>query len=150
MIRLGYIRNLLDFIMRMQSKYRPDLEQYYQEGRGRIAMLKICGSSGETLLLKEGGGAINYASPGEKAADVFQCSEDTFLDILAAAIGGKAKGVLREKWNNNHFVIMNAETGEADVVQIEKWARAFDLWGNLLSLSGLKAEDLFGRREVNR
>ena len=148
MIKFGYIKNLVDFIMKMQAKYRRDLDSYYQDGRGRVALLRICGSTGETMLLKEDGGSLKYAEAGDKAVDVFQCSEDTFIDILAAALGGRARGVLREKWVNNHFVIMNAETGEADVVQIEKWARGFDLWGNLLSMAGLKSEDLFGRKEV--
>jgi len=147
---MGYIKSLLDFIMKMQSKYRKDLDSYYQNGHGRVALLRIVGSTGENLLLKEDGGSLKYADAGDKAVDVFQCSEDTFIDILAAAIGGRAKGVLREKWNNNHFVIMNAETGEADIVQIEKWARGFDLWGNLLSMAGLKSDDLSGRKEVKQ
>jgi hypothetical protein len=145
---MGYIKNLVDFIIRMQDKYRKDLESCYQEGRGRVAQLRILGTTGEGLLLKEDGGTIRYADQNDQAVDVFQCSEDTFLDILAAAITGKAKGVLRQKWNNNHFVIMNAGTGEVDIVQIEKWARGFDTWGGLLHMAGLKSEDVIGKKEV--
>lgn len=141
-MKIGYIRNLVDFIMKMQAKFRPDLAQFYEEGHERVARLNILGTTGETLLLKEHNGSMMYAQPGDKAVDIFQCSEDTFLDILTAAIGGHAKGVLRQKWGNNNFRILNAETGETDIVQIEKWARAFDTWGNLLSMAGLTPDDL--------
>lgn len=124
----GYIKKLVDKIISLQSKYRPDLEEYYREGEGRVALLRVVGMDGETLLLKEHGGRIKYATGNENPVHIFRCSSDTFLDILAN------ETTIRKEATLGHFTIEDAKSGEINLVELEKWSKAFDRMRGLINL----------------
>lgn len=127
---MGYIRKLVDKIMDLQEKYRPDLEEYVHEGKDRVALLRVVGTSGETLLLKEQGGHIRYATGKETPVHIFRCSEDTFLDILANDTTIRKEATLGRR----HFTIEDAKSGEINIVELAKWSRAFDRMRGLLTV----------------
>ena len=125
---MGYIKNIVDKIISLQDKYRPDLQEYYQEGKNRVALLRVVGMDGETLLLKEDGRRIRYAEGNENPLHIFRCSSDTFLDILAN------ETTIRKEATLGHFTIEDAESGEINLVELEKWSKAFDRMRGLISL----------------
>lgn len=126
MIELGDYKEIIDLVIRLQDKFTTDLEEYMQEGEGRIALLRVIGSGGENILLKEEGGRIKYALESDKPVHIFKCSEDTFLDIL------DNKTTVRQEWNLGHFTIEDAKSGEVNMTEIFKWSRAFDRMKGLL------------------
>lgn len=128
MIRMGYIKNLMDKLISLQERIRPDLEEYVQEGKGRVALLRIVGMDGETLLLKEENGRMKYAEKGEKAVHIFRCSSDTFLDLLAG------DSTVRKEATLGHFTIEDAESGEINLIELEKWSKAFARMKGLLGV----------------
>jgi hypothetical protein len=127
-IKFGYIKNLLDKIIAMQDRFHPDLAEYTQEGEGRVARLNIVGMDGELILLKEEGGRIRYADPNEKPVHVFRCSSDTFLDLLSG------DSTVRKEATLGHFIIEDADSGEINLVELEKWSKAFERMRGLLQV----------------
>jgi hypothetical protein len=77
------------------------------------------------------GARIMYADGNESAKHIFTCSIDTFLSILSG------EESLREAITKKHFAIENAETGEIDLVELEKWSRTFERLRYLLKKFGL-------------
>ncbi|MFQ6075878.1 MAG: hypothetical protein ACE5Z5_07070 [Candidatus Bathyarchaeia archaeon] len=124
---MGYIKNLLDRLLEMQDRFRSEAVEYYREGEGRVSLLRVVGMSGETLLLKEEGGRIRYAEGNENPVHVFRCSEDTFLDLLAN------ETTIRREVTLGHFTIEDASSGEINLVEMEKWAKAFERLRGLIS-----------------
>ena len=125
---MGYIKNLVDKIIVLQDKFRPDLEEYYQEAQSRTALLRVVGMDGETLLLKAEGGRIKYADPNDRPVHIFRCSSDTFLDLLAD------ETTVRKEATLGHFTIEDAVSGQINLVEIEKWAKAFERMRGLLKI----------------
>lgn len=125
---MGYIKNIVDKIISLQEKYRPDLQEYYRDGKNRVALLRVVGMDGETLLLKEEGGIIRYAEGNENPVHIFRCSSDTFLDVLAN------ETTIRKEATLGHFTIEDAISGQINLVEIEKWAKAFERMRGLLKI----------------
>jgi len=117
---LGYIKNLMDKVISLQNRFRTDLEEFYQEVKSRTALLRIVGLDGETLLLKVENGKIKYGDPNEKPVHVFRCSSDTFLDLLSGDT------TVRKEATLGHFTIEDANSGEINIIELEKWSKAFD------------------------
>ena len=116
----------MDKIISLQNKFRPELEEYTQGIVSRAAILRIVGVDGETLLLKLENGNVHYGDASDKPVHIFRCSSDTFLDLLAADT------TVRKAATLGHFTIEDANTGDINVVEIEKWSRAFDNMRSLL------------------
>ena len=66
-----------------------------------------------------GGGRIEYAQGSETPEDIFRCTSDTFLNVLSGDED------LREAITKGHFLIESASTGTVDLVECQKWAKAF-------------------------
>ena len=118
----------MDKIISLQSKFRPDLEEYTQEVKSRTALLRIVGLDGETLLLKVENNKFKYADPDDKPVHVFRCSTDTFLDLLAGDT------TIRKEATLGHFTIEDANSGEINIVELEKWSKVFDRMKGLLKV----------------
>lgn len=128
MVSLGYIKNLVEKLFLLQDKFKPELDEYTQEEKGRVALLRVVGLSGETLLLKEQNGRLQYAESGDQPVHVFRCSEDTFLDLLAGDT------TIRKEATLGHFTIEDAESGDINLVELERWAKAFERMKGLLKV----------------
>ena len=116
---MGYVKEIIDKILHLQSRFYPDAEEYYTMGAGNVSLLRVVGFDGESVLLKCDGSRIEYAQGDEPLVHIFRCTADTFLDVLS---GDKD---LREAITKNQFVIESASNGHIDLVECEKWARAF-------------------------
>lgn len=125
---MGYIKNLMDKVIALQTKFRPDMEEYYQEAKTRTALLRIVGLDGETLVLTVNNGRISYGDPNDKPVHVFRCSSDTFLDLLSG------ETTVRKEATLGHFTIEDANSGEINIVELEKWSKAFDRMRGLLKV----------------
>ena len=123
---MGYIKGLVDKLIGLHKQFYPDLEEYIKEGKGNVALLRVVGMSGETLMLKEENGKLKYAEASDKPVHVFRCSEDTFLDILANDT------TVRKEATLGHFTIEDAKSGEINLIEIEKWSKAFERMRGLL------------------
>jgi len=116
----GYIRRIIDKLLALQDRFYPEVEEYYRAGEGRVALLKVVGVDGDSVLLKCEKGRVRYADGNEKPVHVFRTSVDVFLDLVS---GDRD---LRECIAKGSFVIEDASTGTVDVVELEKWAKAFE------------------------
>lgn len=123
---MGYIKRILDKLLSMQEKIYSEAKPYIVQGEGIVSLLRVVGLSGETLLLKCEGGRIRYASGEETPIHIFKVSEDTFLDILS---GDES---VRQAITLNHMTIENTKTGNIDLVEMQKWSRAFEELRGLL------------------
>jgi len=119
----------MDKVIALQTKFRPDMEEYYQEVKTRTALLRIVGLDGETLVLKVNNGRISYGDPDDKPLHVFRCSSDTFLDLLSGDT------TVRKAATLGHFIIEDANTGDINIVEIEKWSKAFDRMRGMLVMA---------------
>jgi len=104
----------------MQEKFYPDVWPYLHQGRGNVALLRVIGEKGDTLMLKCNGSKLMYADGNEKVKHIFTCTVDTFLNLLSG------EETMREAVTKRHFAIEDAESGEIDIVEIEKFSRAFE------------------------
>jgi len=125
---MGYIKRILDKVLSMQERFYPEAKPYIMQGEGLVSLLRVVGLDGETLLLKCEGGRIRYASGDENPIHIFKVSEDTFLDILS---GDES---LRQAITLNHMTIENTRTGQIDLVEMQKWSRAFEELRGLLKV----------------
>lgn len=117
---MGYVKRIVDKLLKLQDKLYPYVADYYAAGEGRVGLLRVVGVDGEEVLLKCEGGRLVYAKPGEKPHHVFKCTTDTFLSLVLG------EEDFREALAKGHLVIESGFTGEVDVVEMEKWARAFE------------------------
>jgi len=116
----SFKRKLLELLLRLQNKFYPEVEEYASNINERVSLLRVVGIDGESLLLKYHNGRISYAKGNETPVHIFRTTIDTFLDVLSGDED------LRESITKGHFVIENASTGSIDLVECEKWARAFN------------------------
>lgn len=117
---MSYVRKIVDKLLSLQDRFYPEVEEYYRVGEGRVALLRVVGVGGDSVLLKCEGGRIRYAGGSESPLHVLRCSVDTFLDIVSGDED------LREAMTRGHLVIEDASTGTVDLVEMYKWARAFE------------------------
>lgn len=122
---MSYIKQIIDKLITIQDKFYPYAEEYFKEGEGKVSLVKIVGIDGESVMLKVKGGRIQYASDNDIPIHVFKCSIDTFLDLITG------EEDLREAITKGHFVIEHASTGTIDLVELEKWAKAFSKLKNV-------------------
>jgi len=118
---MGEVKDILDYLFRLQDRFYKDVEEYYKEGEGRVSLLRVTGIGGETVLLKVENQRLKYARGDETPIHIFKLSFDTFLDILERP----TEENIRSKWTKNALVIEDASTGAPNIVEFEKWARAF-------------------------
>ncbi len=117
---MGYVKDIIDKILRLQDRFYPEAKEYYRIGEGKVSLLRVIGIDGESVLLKCEGGRIKYAQGNETPIHIFRCTTDTFLNLLSGDED------LREAITKGHFIIENASTGTIDLVEMEKWSRAFN------------------------
>ncbi|MEM1868569.1 MAG: hypothetical protein QXU90_00445 [Acidilobaceae archaeon] len=119
---MGYVKKIIDKILDIQDKfyYHPETIEYRRIGEGKIALLRVVGVDGESVILKVEGGRIVYARGDETPIHIIKCSIDTFLDLISG------DEILRDAITKGHFVIESASTGDIDLVELERWAKAFD------------------------
>ena len=118
---MGDAKDIIDFLLRLQERFYKDVQQYYKQGEGRVSLLRVTGIDGETVLLKVENRRLKYAEGDETPIHIFRLSNDTFLDI----IDNPTEQNIRSKWTKSAIVIEDAQTGSPNVVELEKWARAF-------------------------
>jgi hypothetical protein len=128
----SYVRRIIDKLLAIQDRFYPETKEYYRMGSGKVALVRIVGIDGDSVLLKCDGYRITYASEDDQPVHIFRMTVDTFLNILSG------EEDLREAIAKGHFVIENASTGTVDIVELEKWAKAFErLRGLILKYSRL-------------
>jgi len=117
---MPYVKSLIDKLLSIQERFYPETKEYLNMGEGKVSLLRVVGVDGETVLLKCQGGQVRYAQgSNETPVHIFRCTSDTFLDILSGDED------LREAITKGHFLIESASTGTIDLVEMEKWSRAF-------------------------
>ncbi|MEM4429663.1 MAG: hypothetical protein QXM08_00685 [Thermofilaceae archaeon] len=117
---MGYVKKIIDKLLALQDRFYPDVSEYYKIGEGKVSLLRVVGVDGESVLLKVEGGRIKYARGDETPIHIFKCSTDTFLDLVSG------EEDLRSAMTKGHFVIESASTGTIDLVEMQRWASAFD------------------------
>lgn len=123
---MGYVKDIIDKLLHIQGLFYPEVEEYFSMGAGKVSLLRVVGVDGESVLLRCDGRKLEYAKGDETPVHIFKCTSDTFLSILAG------EETMRAAVTENHFVIENASTGSIDLVECEKWARAFSSLGGLM------------------
>ncbi len=134
---MGIYKNLIDKLLKLQDRYAADVADL-GGGERKCAFLNIVGVNGEQLTLKFDGARVSYASPDEQPTEIFQCSEDTFLDLLM----NPSEQNFIDKVTMGYFSIMSADTREISLVDIEKWREGFARLGKAAKM----ALALAGRR----
>ena len=122
----GYVKDLIDKLLSIQARFYPEAEEYFSMGEGKVSLLRVVGVDGESVLLRCSKGRIEYAQGSETPEDIFRCTPDTFLDVLSGDED------LREAITKGHFLIESAKTGSVDLVECEKWAKAFSRMKGLI------------------
>ncbi len=117
---MGYVKAIIDKLLSLQARFYPEAKEYYAMGEGKVSLLRVVGVDGETVLLKCQGGRIQYAQGNETPVHIFRCTSDTFLDILSGDED------LREAITKGHLIIEDASTGTIDLVEAERWSKAFE------------------------
>ncbi|MEM1820601.1 MAG: hypothetical protein QXU64_03300 [Thermofilaceae archaeon] len=118
---MGYVKRIIDKVISLQDRLDiPELREYKREGEGKVGLLRVEGVGGESVLLKVENGRLVYARGDETPHHVFRCSIDTLLDLVTGEID------LRDAITMGYFVIESATTGEIDLVELERWAKAFE------------------------
>ena len=123
---MGYVREIIDKILHLQSRFYPEVEEYFLMGAGNVSLLRVVGIDGESVLLKCDGSRITYAQGDESPKHILRCTSDTFLSILSV------DETLREAVTKGHFIIESASNGNIELVECEKWARAFGNFQGIL------------------
>ena len=116
----GYVKDFIEKLLSIQARFYPEAEEYFSMGEGKVSLLRVVGVDGETVLLKCNRGRIEYAKETETPEDIFRCTSDTFLNVLSGDED------LREAITRRHFLIESAKTGTIDLVECQKWAKAFE------------------------
>jgi len=116
----GYVKDIVDKLLSLQNRFYPEAKEYYRLGEGKVSLLRVVGVDGETVLLRCRRGRIEYAQGDETPIHIFRMSTDTFLSIISG------EEDLREAITKGHFIIENAATGTVDLVELERWAKAFE------------------------
>jgi len=116
---MPYVREIIDKFLRIQNRFYPEAEEYFSMGEGKVSLLRVVGVDGESVLLKCNKSRIEYAKGDETPVDIFRCTSDTFLNVLSGDED------LREAITKGHFLIESVKTGSVDLVECEKWAKAF-------------------------
>lgn len=120
MVIIGYVKKIIDKLLKLQNRFYPEVKEYYTIGKGKISLLRVIGVDGESVLLKCNGSRIEYARGDETPEHIFRCTTDTFLDIISG------EETLREAITKGHFSIENSKTGTIDLVEMQRWASAFE------------------------
>ena len=131
---MGLVKKLIDKIFAIQDKLYPDVWPYLRQGKGKVGLLRVIGEGGDSILLKCDGSKLAYAEGNEEVAHIFTTSIDTFLSILSG------EESLREAITKRHFAIERAQSGEIDLVEVERWSRTFQRLRYLLRKVGLGGE----------
>ena len=113
-------KEIIDRLIRLQENFYPEVQEYYKMGEGNVSLLRLRGVDGGTLLLKCENNRIKYAQGNETPIHTFTCTPDTFLNIWLGT------QTLRHAITENHFMIESVKTGTIDLVEAQKWARAFE------------------------
>ncbi len=116
---MGNVKKIVDKLLQLQDRFYKEAEEFYQEGKGRVSMLKVVGIDGETLKLKCDGQRIVYAEGNEEPVHVLKCTMDCFLDVVSGDLS------LREAITKGNFVIETASDGNINLIECEKWAKSF-------------------------
>lgn len=116
---MGYVHEIIEKVLALQKRFYPEVEEYFAMGEGKVSLLKVVGIDGESVLLKCSKNRIVYAQGNETPIHIFRCTSDTFLNVLSGDED------LREAITKGHFLIESASTGSIDLVEAEKWSRAF-------------------------
>ena len=117
---MPYVREIIDKFLSIQNRFYSEAEEYFSMGEGKVSLLRVVGVDGESVLLKCDGSRIKYAQGNETPIHIFRCTPDTFLNILSGDQD------LREAITKGHFLIESASTGSIDLVEAQKWSKAFD------------------------
>jgi len=118
-------RRILDKLLSLQeSVYRDhEVNEEAKKAEGRVSVLVVkdvlCG---DRIPLKIVKGRVKLASREDEklAVHIFETDGDCFLDVLSGEMDLRAAATL------GRFKIMDAETEEINIVEIEKFSRAFE------------------------
>jgi putative sterol carrier protein len=124
---VGYVKDIIDRLLRLQDRFYPEVAEYYKIGEGKVSLLRVVGVDGESVLLKCEGGRLKYADGDERPIHIFRMSTDTFLSLISG------EEDLREAMTKGHFIIEDASTGAVDLVELERWAKAFSRLRSLVT-----------------
>ncbi|MEM0261763.1 MAG: hypothetical protein QXN17_03815 [Nitrososphaerota archaeon] len=124
---MGFVKDIIDKILSIQDRFYPETIEYYKMGEGKVSLLRVVGVDGESVLLKVDGGKIKYAKEDETPIHILRCSTDTFLDLISG------EEDLRDAMTKGHFIIESAATCTMDLVEMEKWAKAFSRLRRLIN-----------------
>jgi len=125
---IGFVKDVIDKLIRLQAKLIPEAEPYMDDDliqKGRTSLLRVVGHGGENLLLYVKNGHLGYANKKTKPYHVFKCTIDTFISLLTGDV------TMREVITKKQFVIEDAKTHSIDLVECERWAKAFQKLGGL-------------------
>lgn len=123
---MGYVKEIIDRFLRIQNRFYPEAEEYFSMGAGNVSLLRVVGVDGESVLLKCDGRRVSYARGDEAPVHILRCTTDTFLDLLSGEEN------LRTAVTKGHFVIESASNGHIDLVECEKWSKAFGNFRGIL------------------
>ncbi|MBW2671889.1 MAG: hypothetical protein JRD89_00570 [Deltaproteobacteria bacterium] len=123
---MGYVKEIIDRFLKIQDRFYRDVKEYTTGADGRVSLLRVVGIDGDSVLLKYQYGRIRYANENEEPVHIFRCTVDSFLNILSGDED------MREAITKGHFVIEDARDGNIDVVECEKWAKAFSRMRGIL------------------
>jgi putative sterol carrier protein len=126
---MGHANNIISKLLNVQDKFIDDAQEYIESGKDKVSMLKIVGIDDEVILLKVQNQRIVRASEEDNPTEIFKCTIDTFLDVVSGDIQ------LREAITKGHFTIENATTRQIDLVECEKWSKAFEKLHSLVTYS---------------
>lgn len=118
---MGNVKKIIDLLLQMQERIQhPEIHDYTKQGEGRVGLLRVIGTGGDSVLLKVEKGRIVYARGDEPPLHIIKMSVDTFISILSG------EEDLREAITRGHVVLEDATTESIDLVEMEKWSRAFE------------------------
>jgi len=125
----SWVKRLLDRLIKLQDRYYPVIEEIRQEEgdiEGRCSILTVRGPKGGSYKLMVKNGRIAWADDSVKPIHHLVTSEDTLLDLLTGECS------FREAVDKSWIAIRSTETGTLDVVEMEKWSRAFSRFEHLI------------------
>lgn len=120
------VKKIVDKLLNLQDRFFSEAQELYEEGEGRVSLLQVVGLDGDNLKLKVEGQKIVYANDADVPVHILKCSVDCFLDIVSGDLS------LREAITKGYFVIESANNGTINLVECEKWARAFKAFNHII------------------
>lgn len=116
MVVIGYVKKIIDKLLKLQNRFYPEVKEYYTIGKGKVSLLRVIGVDGESVLLKCNGSKIEYARGDETPEHIFVCSTDSvpwYSPIIVKNTDGIVHIVpIEELWEKIHGSILVTDKGE--------------------------------------